>query len=90
MRNGIPILTETSTIKFYQAYQKPEELLEDFVDRVITQATPAFVDLLEEHLETGANDKFCQGCSNKGAVKSACFERPSTMKETLNLVIKHQ
>ena len=81
---------EMSKAKFRQAYQKPEESLEDWADRVMTLATPAFVDLPDEHLKTEAIAKFCQGCSDKDAAKHACFEHPSTMEEALNLVKHHQ
>ena len=89
-RFGVKELTETSKVKFRQAYQKPEESLEDWADRVMTLATPAFVDSPDEYLKTEAIAKFCQGCSNKDAVKHACFEHPSTMEEALNLVKHHQ
>ena len=82
-------LTETSKAKFRQAYQKPEESLEDWADRVMTLATPVFVDLPDKHLKTEAIAKFCQGCSDKDAAKYACFEHPSTMEEALNLVKHH-
>ena len=89
-RFGVKELTETSKAKFRQAYQKPEESLEDWADRVMTLATPAFVDLPDEYLKTEAIAKFCQGCSDKDAAKHACFEHPSTMEEALNLVKHHQ
>ena len=89
-RFGVKELTETSKAKFRQAYQKLEESLEDWADRVMTLATPAFVDLPDEYLKTEAIAKFCQGCSDKDAAKHACFEHPSTMEEALNLVKHHQ
>ena len=49
-RFGVQELKETSKAKFRQAYQKSEESLEDWADRVMTLATPAFVDLPEQHL----------------------------------------
>ena len=83
-------MTETSKAKFRQAYQKPEELLEDWADRVMTLATPAFVDLPDDYLKTEAIAKFRHDCSDKDAAKHACFEHPSTMEEALNLVKHHQ
>ena len=65
-------------------------LLEDWADRVMTLATPAFVDLPEDHLKQEAIAKFSQGCCDKDAGKHACFEHPSTMEEALNLVKHHQ
>ena len=89
-RFGVQELKETSKAKFRQACQKPEESLEDWADRVMTLATPAFVDLPEHHLKQGAIAKFCQGCCDKEAAKQVCFEQPSTMEEALNLVKHHQ
>ena len=89
-RFGVKELTETSKVKFQQASQRPDESLEDWEDRVMTLATPAFVDLPEDHLKQEAIAKFSQGCCDKDAGKHACFEHPSTMEEALNLVKHHQ
>lgn len=89
-RFGVQELKETSKAKFRQASQKPEESLEEWADRVMTLATPAFVDLPEHHLKQEAIAKFCQGCCDKDAAKQVCFEQPSTMEEALNLVKHHQ
>ena len=56
----------------------------------MTLATPAFVDLPEDHLKKEAIARFCQGCTDKEAAKHACFEQPDTMEEALNLVKHHQ
>lgn len=89
-RFGVQELKETSKAKFRQACQKPDESLEDWADRVMTLATPAFVDLPEHHLKKEAIAKFCQGCCDKDAAKQVCFEQPSTMEEALNMVKHHQ
>ena len=89
-RFGVKELTETSKAKFRQAFQKQDESLEDWADRVMTLATPAFVDLPEDHLKKEAIARFCQGCTDKDAAKHACFEQPETMEEALNLVKHHQ
>ena len=89
-RFGVKELTETSKAKFRQAFQKQDESLEDWADRVMTLATPAFVDLPEDHLKREAIARFCQGCTDKEAAKHACFEQPETMEEALNLVKHHQ
>ena len=89
-RFGVKELTETSKAKFRQAFQKQDESLEDWADRVMTLATPAFVDLPEDHLKKEAISRFCQGCTDKEAAKHACFEQPETMEEALNLVKHHQ
>ena len=87
-RFGVKELSETSKAKFRQAFQKQDESLEEWADRVMTLATPAFVDLPENHLKKEAIARFCQGCTDKEAAKHACFEQPETMEEALNLV-KH-
>ena len=89
-RFGVKELTETSKAKFRQAFQKQDESLEDWADRVMTLATPAFVDLPGDHLKKEAIARFCQGCTDKEAAKHACFEQPETMEEALNLVKHHQ
>ena len=89
-RFGVKELTETSKAKFRQAFQKQNESLEDWADRVMALATPAFVDLPEDHLKKEAIARFCQGCTDKEAAKHACFEQPETMEEALNLVKHHQ
>ena len=89
-RFGVKELTETSKVKFQQASQRPDESLEDWADRVMTLATPAFVDLPEDHLKQEAIANLSQGCCDKDAGKHACFEHPSTMEEALNLVKHHQ
>ena len=89
-RFGVKELTETSKAKFRQAFQKQDESLEEWADRVMTLATPAFVDLPEDHMKKEAIARFCQGCTDKEAAKHACFEQPGTMDEALNLVKHHQ
>ena len=89
-RFGVKELTETSKAKFRQAFQKHDESLQVWADRVITLATPAFVDLPEDHLKKEAIARFCQGCTDKEAAKHACLEQPETMEEALNLVKHHQ
>ena len=89
-RFGSNELPETSTVKFQQAMQKPGECLEDWSDRVLTLATPAFRDLLEHYSQKEAIAKFCQGCLDKEAGKHACLERPQTMQKAVDLVRHHQ
>ena len=89
-RFGVTDLKETVKVEFDHACQEPEESLEDWDDRAWTLATHAFADLKEKHQEQEAISKFCQGCIDKVAAKHACFERPSTMEEALDLVKYHQ
>ena len=89
-RFGVHELTETSKVKFEQAHQEPEESIEDWADRVMTLAIPAFINFSDEYMNREAVVKFCRGCSDKSAAKHACFERPITMEEALNFVKHHQ
>lgn len=87
-RFGAKELAETSKGKFHQAQQKQDETLDDWADRVLTLATPAFRDLPEKHCRTEAIAKFCQGCLDKDAGKHVCLEQPGSMEVALDRV-KH-
>jgi hypothetical protein len=49
-RFGFRELPETAQIQFNNARQTPDELLEDWADRVLSLATRAFRDLPETHM----------------------------------------
>jgi hypothetical protein len=85
-------LKHVSAPKSYrkQASQNQGESLEDWADRVLTLATPAFRDLPESHRRQEAISKFCQGCLDKEAAKQSCFVNPRSMEAALNLVKHHQ
>ena len=68
-RLGVKQLTETSKARFQQANQRPDESLEDWADRVMTLATPAFVNLPDDHLKQEAIAMFSQGCCDKDAAR---------------------
>ena len=89
-RFDVTVLKEIVKAEFDHACQEPEESLEDWADRAWTLATHAFADLKEKHQEQEAISKFCQGCIDKVAAKHACFKRPSTMEEALDLLKYHQ
>ncbi|XP_033727443.1 uncharacterized protein LOC117316785 [Pecten maximus] len=89
-RFGAKELKETSKAKFQQAQQKQDESLEDWADRVMTLATPAFRDLPDKYAHREAISKFCQGCVDKEAGKHACFANPGTMEAALDKVKQHQ
>jgi len=89
-RFGSKDLHETSKAKFQQASQRAGETLEDWADRVLTLATPAFRDLPEKYGQREAIMKFCQGCLDKDAGKHACFERPVTMQEAVGFIRHYQ
>lgn len=89
-RFGSKEITETARAKFQQASQQADESLEDWADRVLTLATPAFKHLPESHRLKETISKFCQGCIDKEAAKHACFEHPKSMQAALNPVKHHQ
>lgn len=89
-RFGEKELPETSRAKFQQASQNQGELLEDWADRVMTLATPAFKDLSEKRGLQEAIARFCQGCLDREAGKHACFERPRSMQQALDIIRHHQ
>jgi hypothetical protein len=49
-RFGFRELPETAQVQFNNARQTPDELLEDWADRVLSLATRAFRDLPETHM----------------------------------------
>lgn len=89
-RFGVRDIIEVSRVRFQQASQHPDESLEDWADRVLTLATPAFRNFDDDgrYCRQEAIAKFCQGCSDKQAGKHACLKRPKTMHRALCLV-KH-
>ncbi len=89
-RFGAKELSETARVKFQQATQNAGESLEDWADRVLTLAIPAFRKLPEKHSMQEAISKFCQGCVDKAAGKHACFGRPHSMQKAIDLVRHHQ
>ncbi|KAH3777073.1 hypothetical protein DPMN_178510 [Dreissena polymorpha] len=90
MRCGSKELPETSRDKFQQATQQPGESLEDWADRVLTLATPAFRDLPDQFGQREAVSKLCQGCIDREAGKHACFARPRTIQHAVDLVRHHR
>lgn len=87
-RFGAKELTETFKAKFHQAQQWIDESLNDWADRVLTLATPAFRDLPYKHCRNEAISKFCQGCVDREAGKHVCLEQPRSMEDALDRV-KH-
>ena len=58
---------ELPEVQFNNARQTPEELLEDWADRVLSLATRAFGDLPENHMYQQEVVRFCQGTADKEA-----------------------
>ncbi|KAH3779171.1 hypothetical protein DPMN_180650 [Dreissena polymorpha] len=89
-RFGAKELPETSKAKFQQATQYQNESLEDWADRVLSLAMPAFRDLPEQYCTEEVISRFCQGCLDKEGVKHACLNGPKSMKGAIDLVCHHQ
>ncbi len=89
-RFGFRELPETAQVQFSNARQTPEELLEDWADRVLSLATRAFRELPETHMYQQAVVRFCQGAADKEAGSYASNTRPSTMDDAIDKMRWHQ
>ncbi|XP_052762346.1 uncharacterized protein LOC128204991 [Mya arenaria] len=89
-RFGTTELPETARAKFDQACQNGCEALEDWADRVLMLATPAYREFRHFVVQREAVKKFCQGCTDKEAGKYACLRHPSSMEEALNFIKEFQ
>ncbi|KAH3796832.1 hypothetical protein DPMN_150407 [Dreissena polymorpha] len=89
-RFGSKEIPETSRAKFQQATQQPGELLEDWADRVLTLATPAFRNLPDQFGQREVVAKLWQGCIDREAGKHACFERPRSIQHAVHLIRHYQ
>jgi hypothetical protein len=75
-RFGFRELPETAQVQFNNARQTPEELLEDWADRVLSLATRALIDLHETHMYQQVVMRLCQGAADKEAGSYASNIRP--------------
>jgi hypothetical protein len=89
-RFGFRELPETAQVQFNNARQTPEELLEDWADRVLYLATRAFGDLPEVHMYQQEVVRFCQGAAYKEAGSYASNIRPKNNEETIDEMRWHQ
>ena len=80
-RFGFRELPKTAQVQFNNARQTPEELLEDWADRVLSLATRAFRDLPETHMYQQAVVRLCQGASDKEAESCVSNCRPKSIEE---------
>ena len=83
-RFGFRELPETAQVQFNNARQTPDELLEDWADRVLSLATRAFRDLPETHVYQQAVVRLCQGASDKEAGSYASNSRPKNVEEAID------
>ncbi|KAH3705629.1 hypothetical protein DPMN_080706 [Dreissena polymorpha] len=89
-RFGTKELPELSKVTFHQAIQGQQESLEEWTDRVLTLATPAFRNIPEQYKREEIVSKFCQGCMDNEAGKHACLQRHKSIQEAIDLVRHHQ
>ena len=83
-RFGFRELPETAQVQFNNARQTPDELLEDWADRVLSLATRAFRDLPETHMYQQAVVRLCQGASGKEAGGYSSNSRPKNIEEAID------
>jgi hypothetical protein len=83
-RFGFRELPETTQVQFNNARQTPDELLEDWADRVLSLATRAFRDLPETHMYQQAVVRLCQGTADKEAGSYASNIRPKNIEEAID------
>jgi hypothetical protein len=89
-RFGFRELPETAQVKFNNARQIPEELLENLADRFLSLATRAFRELPEKHMYQQAVGRFCQGAADKEAGSYASNIRPNNIEEAIDKIRWHQ
>jgi hypothetical protein len=87
-RFGVRELVETSRMKFHQLTQNPDDTLDDWSDRVLTQAMLSFRNykLDPEYVGEECVMRFCQGLTDRGAAEHVSNTRPKTMQEAKNTV----
>ena len=89
-RFGFRELPETAQVQFNNAHQTPEELLEDWADRVLSLATRALGDLPENHMHQQEVVRFCRGAADKEAGSYASNIRPKNIEEAIDEMRWHQ
>ena len=82
-RFGFRELPEIAQVQFNNACQTPEELLEDWADRVLSLATRAFRELPEKHMYQQAVVRFCQVTADKQVGSYASNIGLNTLKRPL-------
>ena len=83
-RFGFRELPETAQVQFNNARQTPDELLEDWADRVLSLATSVFRDLPETHMYQQAVVRICQGAADKEDGSYASNIRPKNIEEAID------
>jgi hypothetical protein len=83
-------LLETAQVQFSNGRQKPEELLEDWADPVLSLATRAFRELPEKDMHQQAVVRFCQGAADKETGSYAFNIQPKNIEEAIDKLRWHQ
>jgi hypothetical protein len=83
-RFGFRELPETAQVQLNNAHQTPDELLEDWADRVLSLATRVFRDLPETHMYQQAVVRLCQGAADKEAGSYASNIRPKNIEKEMS------
>jgi hypothetical protein len=89
-RFGLRELPETAQVQFSNVRQTPDELLEDWVDRVLSLATRAFRELPEKHMYQQVVMRLSHGAVDKEAGSYASNIRPKNIEEAIDKMRWHQ
>ena len=85
-RFGYRELPETAKMQFDNTTQGTEELLDDWVDMVLTLAGKTFRELLEDYTINESINKCCHRVRDKESGESVANMRPTTIEEALDKV----
>ena len=81
---------ENSQVQFSNARKTPDELLEDWADRILSLATRGFGDLPENHMYQQEVVRFCQEAADKETGSYASNIRPQNIEEGIDKMRWHQ
>jgi hypothetical protein len=88
-RFGLRELPETAQVQFSNVRQTPDELLEDWVDRVLSLATRAFRELPEKHMYQQVVMRLSHGAVDKEAGSYASNIPPKNIEEAIDKMRWH-
>jgi hypothetical protein len=85
-RYGVRELRVMAMMKFNAAMQTEEESIEDWSDRLLILASPAFRGCTEDYATTQLVYRFCQGLVDKKAALHVGSQNPGTLEVALEKV----
>ncbi|XP_052103504.1 uncharacterized protein LOC127736988 [Mytilus californianus] len=85
-RFGFKALPETARVQFNNAWQAPEESVEDWADRVLSLATRAFRNLPDDYMYEQAITRLCQGIENKQLGVQVSNLQPQSIEEAIDKI----